>query len=97
MVTERNQIEASAKGNTFSFRKLNRKPFYFTFLILFITIFSFQNCSPSFYSLQGESYSEKTSDSGNGGGYEGKITYYRFVPDLMCGGQETYKEMLVFE
>jgi hypothetical protein len=73
------------------------KSYFVLFIIFILTTFGFQNCSPNFYTTSDSSSFEKTTDSGNGGGYEGKIEYYRFVPDLTCSGQKAYKEMLVIE
>lgn len=74
---------------------LNQRPMFLAFFLLSLLLVLFQNCSSSLHSAQVIKNQSKLS--GNGGGYEGKPTYYRFIPDMTCNGEMAPKEMLVFE
>ena len=86
--------EAISGALHFPMKMFRRCPTY-VYVLFVLTLFGFQNCAPNFNVLQNINLSSKLS--GNGGGYEGKAAYYRFLPNSVCGGQETYKEMLVFD
>lgn len=65
-----------------------KKTFILVFfhLVLLATVLSHQACSNIKFELLESSPSQKLS-GGNGTGYDGKLTYYHFVPGFTCDGK----------
>lgn len=71
-----------------------KKLFYIIGLL--IVILPFQNCGMLSSFTPGQSLSSNgKSESGNGGGYEGKPdgTYYHFIPNYTCAGTSTAEQI----